>query len=108
MAKPEKMILVCNNQRPPGHPRGCCMEKSSRDITMELSEALDDRNLFGKVSLASTGCLGPCALGPLVIVQPDNTWYKEVTKENLQLIIDEHIVGGNVVEKLAMTDADWE
>ena len=108
MAKPEKMILVCNNQRPPGHPRGCCLDKGSRDITMELRNEMDERDLFGKVSLASTGCIGPCSVGPIVAVMPDDVWYKEVTKENVQEILDQHIVGGNPVETLVMTDEDWE
>ena len=108
MPKPEKMILVCNNQRPQGHPRGCCLDKGSRDITMELREEMDVRDLFGKVSMASTGCIGPCSLGPLVVVMPDNVWYKEVSKENVKEIIEQHIVGGKVVEKLVMTDEDWQ
>lgn len=107
MAKPEKMILVCNNQRPQGHPRGSCAELNSRDVTVELGEALDSRNLFGKVSLAATGCIGPCSLGPIVTVMPDNIWYKNVSKEDVKTIVEEHIIGGSPVERLVMTDEDW-
>lgn len=108
MAKPEKMILICGKQRPPGHPRGCCTDKGSRDLLMAMNEALDEKNLLGRVTLTSTGCLGPCALGPVVVVQPDNVWYKEVTKEDIRKIIDEHIIGGRAVERLVMSKKDWE
>ncbi len=108
MAKPEKMILICNNQRPPGHPRSSCADKGSRDVTMECSEMLDDRNLFGKVSLAMTGCIGPCSYGPIVAIMPDNVWYHAVTKDDLEEILDGHVIGGKPVERLIMPDEAWE
>ena len=108
MAKPEKMIFLCTKQRPAGHPRGCCAEKGAMDLTMAFSEALDSKNLFGKVSLATTGCLGPCHLGPLALVMPDNVWYKGLTKEDVNNIVSEHIEGGKPVEGLIVTDEDWE
>ncbi len=108
MPRPQKMILVCNKQRPAGHPRGCCQEKGSQDLTMAFSEALDSNNLFGKVSLVSTGCLGPCHLGTVAVVMPDNVWYKGITKDNVSEIITGHIIGGNPVESLVLTDEDWD
>lgn len=107
MAKPEKIILVCNNQRPPGHPRGSCLEKGSRDVTTELSEALDERDLFGKVSLAATGCIGPCSYGPVIAIMPDNVWYKNVSKDDINEIIEDHIVGGKTVDRLVLPDEAW-
>ena len=83
------------------------MELNSRDVTMKFSEGLDSRNLFGKVSLAMTACIGPCSLGPIVTVMPDNIWYKQVSKDDVNAIIEEHIIGGTPVEKLVMTDEDW-
>jgi len=107
MPKPEKMILVCNNQRPQGHPRGSCAQVNSQDVTMEFSNALDSKGLFGRVSLAMTGCVGPCSLGPIVVVMPDNVWYKEVSKADVNTIVEEHIIGGTPVENKTMADADW-
>lgn len=108
MARPEKMILLCNKQRPAGHPRGCCTDKGAMDITMAFSEVLDSKDLFGKVSLVPTGCLGPCHLGSLAVVMPDNIWYKAVTKEDVSSIISDHIEGGNPVERLILSDEDWD
>ncbi len=107
MAKPEKIILVCNNKRPEGHPRGCCMDKGSPDVTAEFGEALDDQDLLGRVSLTRTGCIGPCSYGPIVAVMPDNVWYKEVTKGDVREIVEHHIVGGNPVERLMLSEDDW-
>ncbi|MBE9537236.1 MAG: (2Fe-2S) ferredoxin domain-containing protein [Proteobacteria bacterium] len=108
MAKPEKMIFVCNKQRPAGHPRGSCAEKGAMDLPMAFSEALDSKNLFAKVSLATTGCLGPCHLGPLALVMPGNVWYKGLTKGDVNDIVSEHIEGGKPVERLIVTDEDWD
>jgi len=107
MAQPEKIILVCNNKRPEGHPRGCCIDKGAADVTAELGELLDDKDLLGRVRLAKTGCIGPCSYGPIVAVMPDNVWYKEVTKEDVKKIVEEHIEGGNPVKQLMLLEEDW-
>lgn len=107
MPKPEKVILVCNKQRPPGHPRGCCAEKGAGDLGLGLSQLLDEKGLLGKVALTSTGCLGPCSYGPIVAVMPDNIWYKEVITEELKEIVEGHIIGGNPVARLLLEDDEW-
>ena len=108
MAKPERLIFVCNKQRPAGHPRGSCAEEGAKDLPMAFGEAIESNKLFGKVSLATTGCLGPCHLGPVVLVMPDNVWYKGIKKKDIKDIVSEHIVGGKPVERLLLTDADWD
>lgn len=107
MPKPEKMILVCINQRPPGHPKSCCADKGARDISLELKNILDDKGLLGKISIAMTGCIGPCLHGPIITVMPDNIWYKEVSKEHVRKIVEEHLIGGKPVESLLLRDEDW-
>lgn len=107
MAKAEKFVFVCANQRPPGHPRGSCGAKGSQDVLFKLSELFEIKGLFGKVALTQTGCMGPCGDGPVVAVFPENVWYKNVTLEDVEEIVDAHLVGGTPVERLQMADADW-
>lgn len=107
MAKPEKFVFVCTNQRPPGHPRSSCTERGGRDILMRFAEQLEEKGLFGKVSLVNAGCLGPCLDGPVVAVFPDNIWYKKLTSADVDEIVSKHLVGGEVVTSLEFTDDQW-
>jgi (2Fe-2S) ferredoxin len=53
------------------------------------------------VFLTETKCLRLCRMGPLAVVYPDGVWYSNVTPENGLRIVEEHLVGGNVVTELA-------
>lgn len=107
MAKPERFIFLCANQRPPGHPRGSCGEKGGQELLFKLSELFETKGLFGKVGLTQTGCIGPCGVGPILTVFPDNVWYKNVSVEDIEEIVQSHLIDGNPVERLQMTDGDW-
>lgn len=107
MAKPDKFVMVCVNQRPEGHPRGSCANSGGRDIINRFAENMDEKALFGRISLVQTGCLGPCMDGPMVAVMPDNVWYCNVTSDGVDKIVDEHLIGGNPVKDLIFDDRDW-
>lgn len=53
-----------------------------------------------RVKRTRATCFGTCKIGPLLCVQPDGTWYYNVTPENLERIIDKHLVGGQKVDDL--------
>jgi (2Fe-2S) ferredoxin len=54
----------------------------------------------GKIRINSSGCLDRCEEGPVIVVYPDETWYTYVDKEDIDEIIDEHLVNGRPVERL--------
>ena len=105
--KPEKHVFVCTNQRPPGHPRGSCVEKGSAEILQTFRDLQGEKGIISFKAVAS-GCLEPCLAGPSVYVAPDDVWYGGVTVEDVERIIDEHLVGGTPVTFLTMTDEDFE
>lgn len=107
MGKPEKFVFVCTNQRPPGHPRGSCIDKGSADVLQTFRDLQGEKNIT-EFKAVATGCLEPCLAGPTVVVYPDNVWYGGVTVADVERIIDEHLVGGRPVEFLILDDDDFE
>jgi (2Fe-2S) ferredoxin len=60
------------------------------------------RNPNGSVVLTECGSVGFCAIGPTVIVYPDGVWYAQVRPTDVPEIVEEHIVNGRPVERLAL------
>jgi (2Fe-2S) ferredoxin len=107
MPKPAYHILVCTNQRPPGHPRGSCGESGATGVLEKFSMEIESKMLFGKVIISTTSCLGPCSMGPVVIVYPDGVWYNRVKPADVTEILDQHIGQGKKVERLVIPDNVW-
>jgi (2Fe-2S) ferredoxin len=106
MAKFEKHIFICTNQRPDGNPRGCCNPSGEADLHRVFKEKLRERGIPGdKVRANKSGCLEQCEVGPTVVVYPDAVWYGGVTPADVDEIIDSHIIGGQPVERLIIPDS---
>jgi (2Fe-2S) ferredoxin len=97
-------IFVCINQRPPGHPKGDCASKGSREVFQKFQEEVEKRQLWERVAVNGTTCLGPCNFGASVVVYPEGTWYGQVSAKDIEEIVDEHIVGGKPVERLLLSN----
>ena len=54
----------------------------------------------GKVRINSAGCLDRCEQGPVMVIYPEAVWYTYVDQEDIDEIIDQHLVQGKVVERL--------
>jgi len=104
MAKFEKHIFICGNQRPAGHPRGCCDPEGQAGLQKLFKEKLKDRGLKGRVRANQSGCLDQCEHGPNIVVYPDAVWYGHVTTADVDEIIDSHILGGKPVERLMLAE----
>lgn len=107
MSKPEKHVFVCSQTRPAGHPRGCCAHKGGNDLVQAFWKELQQRNLFDKIAVTYSGCLGPCDGGPNVVVYPDGVMYSKVTQDDVAAIFDEHLLGGQPVERLQCPPTVW-
>ena len=102
MAKFQKHIFICVNERAPGDPKGCCAAKGSADVAAAFKKKLYERGLKRVVRANKALCLDQCAHGVTVVVYPEATWYGCVTLNDVDQIIDEHIVGGRPVERLVL------
>ncbi len=85
-------ILVCGGTG--------CTSSGSQHIIDELEKELASQNLQDEVKVIKTGCFGLCALGPIMIVYPEGSFYSRVTPEDMHEIVSEHLVKGRIVKRL--------
>lgn len=93
-------IFVCTSCRINGQQKGFCFSKDSVDIVQRFMEAVEENDLSGEVMITNTGCFGICDKGPIAVVYPEGVWYGNLTAEDVDTIIEQHIMNGNPVEAL--------
>ena len=98
-------IFICINQRPEGHPKGCCSGRGSEAIREYFKEEIGRLGLKGRVRANAAGCLDTCQYGPSVVVYPDGVWYRVKNLDDAKEIIERHIQRGETVERLLMPKA---
>ena len=104
MSRYQRHVFVCINERPAGHPKGCCLEKGSAKVRDHLKAELKRRGLASVVRANNSGCLDACEHGISMVVYPEGIWYGGVTVEDIPEIIDRTIIGGEVIQRLLMKD----
>ena len=104
MKRFEKHIFVCENVRATDDPRGCCSEKGSKELRQQFKKQLKKLGLNKEVRANAAGCLDACEHGASVIVYPEQIWYGGVTEEDVEEIIQKHIIEGKPVERLFIRD----
>lgn len=97
-------VFVCTQQKPDGVR--CCSASGAPQVVATLHRELSSRGLADDVQVTTCGCLGTCDHGPVVIAYPDGAWYSGVTAEDVPEIVASHFVSGQVLTRLARTDAD--
>ncbi len=107
MSKPEKHIFVCTQVRPPEHPKGCCSAKGGGQIVDEFKRLFEERGLWGRFQITTSGCLGPCDQGPNVLIYPEGVMYSKVTKEDVVELIDQHLLADRPLERLLTDEEIW-
>ncbi len=100
----ERHIFVCENKRELAHPRGSCSEKGSVEIRELFKKRLKELGLNSKVRANSCGCLDACEFGPSVVVYPEQVWYGGIKTEDVEEIIQSHIINNQPVEKFLIRD----
>jgi len=93
---------VCINERAPGHPRGCCKEKGGPAVRDKLKKELVRVGLRGKVRANKAGCLDQCEHGVTVVVYPEQVWYGGVTVDDVEEIVQSHLIRGEYVTRLML------
>jgi (2Fe-2S) ferredoxin/predicted O-methyltransferase YrrM len=96
-------VFVCTQEKPEWVP--CCAAKGSAALLDALRRELGARGLADEVQVSTSGCLGTCEHGPVMIAYPDGAWYSELKAADVAEIVASHFVRGQPVLRLARTDA---
>lgn len=93
-------VFFCTNQRAAGET--CCNDHGASELwayAKERVKALGER-VPGRVRINKAGCLDRCEQGPVLVIYPEAVWYTYVDKEDIDEIIDEHLMHDRTVERL--------
>ena len=85
-----------------------CTSSGSKVLMSTFEEELKKQGLEDEIKIVQTGCFGLCALGPVVIVYPEGTFYSHVKKEDVAEIVEEHLLKGRLVDRLVYKDVAEE
>ncbi len=85
-------VLVCGGTG--------CTSSGSTQIIDEFEKQLKNFNIDNEVKVVKTGCFGLCALGPIVIIYPEGSFYSMVKTEDVAEIVEQHLLKGKIVKRL--------
>ena len=85
-------VLVCSG--------AACLSAHSAAVRDAIAREIEAHGLSDEVRIVETGCMGPCQLGPVMLVYPDGVFYIRVQPEDAAEIVEEHFLKGRPVERL--------
>ena len=85
-----------------------CTSSGSKNLQAALQQELEAKGLSEEIKIVQTGCFGLCALGPIMIIYPEGTFYSRVTVEDIPEIVEEHLPKGRIVDRLAYNEVPDE
>lgn len=107
MSRFERHLFLCTNERPEGHPRGCCAHKGGAALKDRFKEALQSKGLSARIRANVSGCLDACEHGAVVVVYPEGVWYGGVSPDDVAEIVERHLLHDEPVERLLIRDPKY-
>lgn len=98
----KKHVFICTNQRQ--NNEACCANLQANEVHAYAKARIQELGLNGQgnIRMNKAGCLDRCELGPVLVVYPDNVWYTFVDRNDIDEIIESHLIGGKIVERLQL------
>ncbi len=95
-------LFFCTNDREDGS--ACCQRFNARQMQKYVKNRCKELGIHneGQVRINSAGCLGRCNEGPVIVIYPEGIWYTYVDEEDLDDIIEQHLVKGEPVKRLML------
>ncbi|WP_158047741.1 (2Fe-2S) ferredoxin domain-containing protein [Skermanella pratensis] len=101
-------VFCCTNLRPEGAKRGSCAAKGSEKLRNYMKARAKELGLEPKVRVNSAGCLERCELGPALVIYPEGVWYTFTSQEDIDEILQTHVIDGRRVERLMLMPGQTE
>ena len=98
-------VFCCTNVRPPDDPRGCCDARGGTMLRNYLKTKVKKMEIKN-IRINASGCLDRCELGPTIVVYPEGVWYRCETREDIDELLQTHLVEGGRVERLMLQPDD--
>jgi (2Fe-2S) ferredoxin len=93
-------VFFCVNRRQDGSP--CCQNFDAQQMRDYAKGRVKALGLAGRggVRVNTAGCMDRCSQGPVMVVYPEGVWYTYVDREDIDEVIEEHLLHGRVVQRL--------
>lgn len=79
---------------------GACISSNADSVKGSMEKAIAKAGLQNEVDVVTTGCMGTCELGPIMVIYPEGVFYQKVRPEDAEEIVREHLLKGRVVKRL--------
>jgi (2Fe-2S) ferredoxin len=93
-------LFFCLNERSNGE--NCCAQHNAFELFTYAKNRIKELGLSGagKIRVNKAGCLDACNLGPVMVIYPEGTWYTFIDADDIEEIIQSHLLEGKTVERL--------
>lgn len=98
--KYDKHIFICANQKAEG--KKCCGEVKGMELVEKFREVLKAKGLQTSVRAQRAGCLDACSFGPSMVIYPEGTYYGNVSIDDVEKIVEQHVVNNQIVKALEL------
>ncbi|MFZ5923677.1 MAG: NAD(P)H-dependent oxidoreductase subunit E, partial [Bacillota bacterium] len=93
-------VLVCGGAG--------CVSSGCKEVEEALIDEIEKHGLGKEIRVVTTGCMGPCELGPVAIVYPEGVLYRKLRADDAREIVREHLLKGRIVERLLYEAPDTQ
>lgn len=96
-------VFFCTNERSDGSQ--CCQDCGAAGQRAYLKRRCKELGLTGEggIRVNTAGCMDRCELGPVIAIYPEGTWYTYVDEEDIEEILQKHLISGQIVERLKLS-----
>ncbi|MGE3318122.1 MAG: ferredoxin [Candidatus Berkiella sp.] len=103
----QRHVFFCTNLRASG--KQCCAAADAEKLREYAKQQMKKRGLHGPGihRINSSGCLGRCEEGPVLVVYPEGVWYSYRTYNDIDEIIEKHLIKGEIVAHLRLPDTPF-
>jgi (2Fe-2S) ferredoxin len=98
-------LFFCTNYRENG--KKCCQHANASELCNFAKNWVREQGMSGGggIRVSSSGCMGRCAEGPVLVVYPQGVWYTYLSQDDIEEILRKHVKGGQIVERLLLPQA---